>query len=138
VTPGHTVLIVDDDVSVAGAFAMALRSVGYVVHTAHTAEDGLRLAHSERPAVIIVDLRMPFINGTGFLYRLRALPQHCDTLVMVVTGMTVDEELRAELADLRAVVRSKPLGMTDLIGEVGALLSQPPATSSAPGQRLVI
>jgi DNA-binding response OmpR family regulator len=139
VTRGHTVLIVDDDVSVAGAFALALESVGYVVHTAHTAEDGLRLAQYEHPAVIIVDLRMPFINGTGFLYRLRTVPQHRDTPVMVATGIAVDEEQRAELADLGAVVRFKPLSMTDLIAEVDALLGhQPSASSVAPVQRLVI
>jgi hypothetical protein len=48
---------------------------------------------------------MPFISGTGFLYRLRALSQHRDAPVMVVTGARVNKELRAEMADLRAVVR---------------------------------
>jgi DNA-binding response OmpR family regulator len=126
----HTVLVIDDQVSLARAFALALESAGYVVHTAHTAEDGLRLAQSEHPAAIILDLRMPFINGTGFLYRLRTLPQQRETPVMVVTGADVNEELRAELADLRAVLRFKPLGVAALIAEVGALLSHPPGSSS--------
>lgn len=128
-TPAQTVLVIDDQVSLARAFALALESVGYVAHIAHTAEDGLRLAQLEHPAAIILDLRMPFISGTGFLYRLRALPQHRDTPVMVVTGTTVNEELRVELTDLRAVVRFKPLGMTDLIKEVHALLSHPPGST---------
>jgi len=137
-TPAHTVLVIDDQVTLARAFALALESVGYVAHIAHTAEDGLRLAQREHPAAIILDLRMPFISGTGFLYRLRALPQHRDTPVMVVTGAPVNEELRVELADLRATVRFKPLGLTDLIKEVHALLSRPPASSSGPVDRLVI
>ena len=137
-TPAYTVLVIDDQVGLARAFALALESAGYVVHTANTAEDGLRLAESEHPAAIVLDLRMPFINGTGFLYRLRALPRLRDTPVMVVTGITVDEEMRAELADLRAVVRFKPIGVSDLIAGVGALLSQPPASSSASVERLVI
>jgi DNA-binding response OmpR family regulator len=132
VTPALTVLVVDDQVTLARAFALALESVGYVAHIAHTAEDGLRLAQREHPAAIILDLRMPFISGTGFLYRLRALPQHRDTPVLVVTGAPVNEELRAELADLRAVVRFKPLGLPDLIKEVHALLSPGPV------RRLVI
>jgi DNA-binding response OmpR family regulator len=131
-TPAQTILVVDDHVNLARAFAMALESKGYVVHTAHTAEDGLRLAQTEQPAAIILDLRMPFINGSGFLYRLRALPQHRDTPVMVVTGESVNEEMRADLADLRAVLRFKPLGMNQLLTEVAALLTNPPGSTSSP------
>jgi DNA-binding response OmpR family regulator len=130
--PAQTILVIDDHVSLARAFAMALENQGYVVHTAHTAEDGLRLAQSERPSAIILDLRMPFINGTGFLFRLRAFPQHSDTPVMVVTGEAVNEEMRADLANLRAVLRFKPLGMFELLEEVGALLGNPPGPSPSP------
>jgi len=137
VTPAQTILVIDDHVSLALAFALVLEREGYVVHTAHTAEDGLRLAHSEHPAAIILDLRMPFINGTGFLYRLRASPRHRDTPVMVVTGAAVNEETRAELTDLRAVVRFKPLGMTELLTAVRALLGNPPGSSSAQASGLV-
>jgi DNA-binding response OmpR family regulator len=132
VTTGRAVLVIDDEVSLARAVALALERAGYVVHTAQTAEDGLRLAQSEHPAAIILDLRMPFINGTGFLYRLRALPQHVGTPVMVVTGADVNEDLRAELTDLHAVLRFKPFRMSELVTEVGALLSHPLMPSSTP------
>ena len=128
----HTVLVIDDQVSLARAFALALESAGYVVHTAHTAEDGLRLAQSEHPAAIILDLRMPFINGTGFLYRLRACPRHRDTPVMVVTGATVNDEVQAELADLRAVLRFKPFPLSELRAEVHALLGHSTQSFAAP------
>jgi two-component system, OmpR family, phosphate regulon response regulator PhoB len=131
VTPALTVLVVDDDVSLARLVGLALVRAGYVVHIAHTAEDGLRLAQSEHPAAIIVDLRMPFINGTGFLYRLRASPQHRDTPVLVVTGESASDEMRADMAALRAVLRFKPLGMSELITEVSALLGHPPLSASA-------
>jgi DNA-binding response OmpR family regulator len=131
VTSALTVLVVDDDVDLARLVGLALVRGGYVVHIAHTAEDGLRLAQSERPAAIIVDFRMPFINGSGFLYRLRGCPEHRDTPVMVVTGESGTDEMRADLAALRAVLRFKPLGMSELITEVRALLSHPPLSSSA-------
>ena len=130
-TPALTVLVVDDDVSLARLVGLALVRAGYVVHIAHTAEDGLRLAQSQQPAAIIVDLRMPFINGTGFLYRLRASPQHRDTPVMVVTGESASDEMRADMAALRAVLRFKPLGMSELITEVSALVGHPSRSSSA-------
>jgi DNA-binding response OmpR family regulator len=119
-------------VSVAQAFALALQRAGYVVHTAQTAEEGLRLAQREHPAAIILDLRMPFINGAGFLYRLREYPQHSETPVMVVTGESVNDEMRADLTALHAVLRFKPLGMSELVTEVGALLTHPLGTLAAP------
>ena len=66
---------------------------------------------------------MPFINGAGFLYRLRS-SEYCEIPVMVVTGGAVSEETRAELADLHAVVRFKPLGVNELLTAVRTLLSQ--------------
>ena len=130
-TPAQTILVIDDHVSLAKAFALVLEREGYAVHTAHTAEHGLRLAQNEHPAAIILDLRMPFINGAGFLYRLRESPGHSDTPVMVVTGESVNDETRAELAGLRAVVRFKPLGVTELLAEVRALLGTGPNTKPA-------
>jgi DNA-binding response OmpR family regulator len=131
VTPTQTILVIDDNVNIAQGFAMALEGAGYRVHTAHAADHGLRLAQSEHPSAIVLDLRMPFINGAGFLYRLRSSPGLDQTPVMVVTGAEVNDEMRTELADLRAVVRFKPLGLMQLIAEVDGLLKNtqlPPAT----------
>jgi DNA-binding response OmpR family regulator len=119
---GETVLVIDDHVSLAHGFALALQSAGYVAYTAGTAEDGLRLAEGRRPAAIILDLKMPFVDGCGFLYRLRACPEHTETPVLVVTGAAVDDEMKAELEALGTVVRYKPIGLRALLDEVDALL----------------
>src|ERR1051325_3885335 len=123
-----TILVIDDHVNLARAFALVLERDGFVVHVAHTAEDGLELARLEQPAAIVLDLRMPFINGAGFLYRLRADHSSSETPVLVVTGQGVDDEVREELTELRAVLRFKPLGAAELLAEVHALLN----TVSAP------
>jgi len=117
-----TILIVDDNVNLALGFAKALAGAGYTAHAAHTAEEGLRLARAEHPDGIILDIGMPFINGLGFLYRLRALPAHGHTPVMVVTGASLNEETRAELGELRAVIKFKPLGLEQLLVETRMLL----------------
>jgi len=122
------ILVIDDNVNLARGFATGLQRSGYRVNVAHTAEDGLKLADADHPAMIVVDFRMPFINGAGFLYRLRACPKYKNTPVLVVTGATVDDEMRTELADLHAVLRFKPLALVDLLAEVGALLGE--STSS--------
>jgi two-component system, OmpR family, KDP operon response regulator KdpE len=119
----RTILIVDDNVNLALGFAKALAKAGYTAHAAHTAEEGLRLARVEHPDGIILDIGMPFINGLGFLYRLRALPAHGHTPVMVVTGASLTEETRTELGELRAVIKFKPLGLEQLLAETRMLLS---------------
>ena len=124
VTP--RVVIVDDDVSTTQTFAEILALEGYDVRTAMTAESGLREIEETRPDGVILDLRMPFINGLGFLYRLRAVEAaYRQTPVVIVTGdQCLDDGVLDELRDLGAQVRFKPLWCEDLI-EVARSLVQP-------------
>src|SRR5256885_17157885 len=69
---GSKILIVDDDEGVTQTFARMLRLEGYQVRTAVSAETGLREAEDSRPDAIILDLRMPLVDGLGFLRRLPA------------------------------------------------------------------
>ena len=116
------VLIIDDNVNLARGFATALGRAGYEVLVANTADEGLRLAVERPPHAILLDFRMPFVNGVGFLYRLRQLPGLGDVPVMVITGASVDAETRADLQDLHASLRFKPLALSDLLEETRALL----------------
>src|ERR1700709_1506930 len=69
---GETILIVDDDEGVTQTFARMLKLEGYRVRTAVNAESGLQEAVRVRPDAIILDLRMPMLDGLGFLRRLRS------------------------------------------------------------------
>src|SRR3569832_1603452 len=69
-----TILIVDDDRSVADTFARMLKLEGFEVATAINADAGLELAENVRPSAIILDMRMPITNGLQFLRLLRAKP----------------------------------------------------------------
>src|SRR5207245_6233818 len=80
------ILIVDDDEGVTQTFARMLRLEGYQVRTAVSAESGLRVAEESHPDAIILDLRMPLVDGLGFLRRLRAKHEQKQTPVAIVTG----------------------------------------------------
>lgn len=121
--PNPRILIIDDNVSLARGFAIALGHQGYDVVVAHTADDGLNLAAEHQPDAILVDFRMPFVNGVGFLYRLRRLQPLRDVPVMVITGASVTEETRKDLQDLHAALRFKPLTLQDLLEGTRALLN---------------
>jgi DNA-binding response OmpR family regulator len=128
-----TVLVVDDDVILARAFARALTGAGYRVQTAHNAEEALRALPSAPPDAIIVDFRMPLINGIGFLYRLREQQAHHRTPVMVITGdALLSDEIRSELRELGAELRLKPVGLEDLLAATRQLLACVPPAGVGP------
>ena len=125
--PAPTVLVIDDDVVLARAFVRALAGEGYRVHAVHSAEDALRELQADPPDVIILDFRMPRINGVGFLYRLRAQTAHHNTPVMVVTGdALLSDEVRGELRDLGAEMRLKPVSLEELVATTRLLVSRAP------------
>jgi DNA-binding response OmpR family regulator len=118
-----TILIVDDNESVTETFARLLRLEGFDVYTAMTAEIGLREARSVQPDAIILDLRMPLVDGIGFLRRLRAQDDQRETPVAIVTGdYFLDDSVSAEIRRLGAELKFKPLWQEDLVGLARTLL----------------
>ena len=118
-----TVLVVDDDEGVTQTFARMLRFEGYQVRTAITAEEGLIEAEQRHPDAIILDLRMPLVDGLGFLRRLRAHDDQRDTPVAIVTGdYFLDDSVLTELRELGAELQFKPLWLEDLVGLARNLL----------------
>src|SRR5262245_65974297 len=100
-----------------------LRLEGFQVRTASTAESGLHDAQAAPPDAIILDLRMPLVDGLGFLRRLRQFDRSRNIPVAIVTGdYFLEEETSAELRELGAELRFKPLWLEDLVGLARNLL----------------
>ena len=117
------ILIVDDDEAVTETFARMLRLEGYQVRTAGSAQQGLVEAEQSHPDAIILDLRMPLVDGLGFLRRLRAFDEHSTTPVAIVTGdYFLDDSISNELRQLGAELRYKPMWLEDLVGLARNLL----------------
>jgi DNA-binding response OmpR family regulator len=120
----RTILIVDDDRSVADTFARMLKLEGYGVATAVSAEAGLALADSVRPDAIILDMRMPITNGLQFLRQVRAKPHLVEVPVAIVTGdYFLPESIQIELKSLGASLRFKPLWLDDMLALARTLVS---------------
>ena len=117
------ILVVDDDEGVTTTFARMLRLEGFDVRTALNGELGLLEASQSRPDAIILDLRMPLVDGLRFLRRLRADIAQRDVPVAIVTGdYFLDDDIAAELRQLGAEVKFKPLWLDDLVGLARHLL----------------
>ena len=118
------VLLVDDDDAVVKMFTRALELDGFEVWSASSPLDGLRRIEKAQPDAILLDLQMPFVNGLGFLYRLRTNPETRDIPVVVITGNSaMKADTIAELADLGVEVRFKPMEIRDLLDVTRGLVA---------------
>ncbi|MBI3202198.1 MAG: PAS domain S-box protein [Myxococcales bacterium] len=127
VLPGgsRTVLVIDDDPGAAQIAASALGAKGFRAVIASEGESGLRIAASEHPAAVILDLSMPGMDGFEFLRRFRRVPEGARTPVIVWSGkdLTADERVRLQAA-AQAVVLKGAGASTALIDELGAQIKE--------------
>ncbi|HVG55349.1 MAG TPA: response regulator [Vicinamibacterales bacterium] len=120
------VLIVDDDPATADSFSRTLRLEGYEVWAALSAEEGLSLAQTHHPNVIVLDLRMPLTSGLQLLRAIRAIPGLASTPVAIVTGdYGLEDEMRDEIKALGAELRFKPIWIEELVTLARELLRVP-------------
>ena len=70
--PGELILLVEDNDNNRMLVRDVLQATGYRVVEAENAEDGLRMAAEQRPALILMDIQLPGMNGMEALQRLRA------------------------------------------------------------------
>jgi two-component system response regulator MprA len=123
-TPAR-ILIVDDDETVLQTFAKALSLEGYDVRVAASPLVALQEVEDTSPDAILLDLRMPFVNGIGFLYRLRAQEAHQHTPVAIITGDScIDDPALEELHGLDAEIRFKPMWIDEVVTLTRTLLAK--------------
>ena len=80
------VLIVEDEKTACQALSLLLSDEGYKVLKAETGEAGLRVALQEEPDLILLDIRLPDVDGLTVLQRVRAA--YCDAAVIIMTANT--------------------------------------------------
>ncbi len=89
--PEHRVLLVDDDRTIIQALAVRLRALGYDVLTAFDGNSGLALALREQPDAVVLDIRMPGLDGLTVLDRLRDHSATRDLPVIMLSASIVNE-----------------------------------------------
>ena len=92
-----TVLAVDDDPLAIELIEAVLAPEGYTVLKATGGEEGVALARQERPALVILDLLMPEVDGFAVVERLRADPATATIPIVILTSKTMTREERERL-----------------------------------------
>jgi DNA-binding response OmpR family regulator len=116
----QTVLVIDDDRSVRDTIGVMLESEGFRPVLAEDGARGVEQAISEKPELILVDLRMPGLSGAEVCKQLRASGMTTPLIVLsAVCGETEKVELLEIGADDYLV---KPFGARELLARIRAVL----------------
>ncbi len=119
---GELVLIVEDNEKNLKLVRDVLQFKGYETLEATTAEDGLRLAHTRQPALVLMDIQLPGMDGFAAFAQLRANPATRSIPVIAVTASAMSQDRERILAAGFDGYQAKPISVRDLQGLVRQLL----------------
>ncbi len=115
-----TILIVEDEFAVARGIEYALQQEGYVVRVARNGEEGLEFATAQAPDLVILDVRLPGMDGFEVLRRLRASGSKAPVLFLTARDEEVDKVIGLELGADDYL--TKPFSLRELLSRIKALL----------------
>jgi len=120
---GKRVLVVDDDVKTVELVKLYLNRDGYRVLTAYDGVEALRLARESHPALIVLDLMLPGIDG---LEVCRILRDESDVPIIMLTAKTTDQDKLVGLGLGADDYVTKPFSPRELAARVRAVLRRLP------------
>jgi DNA-binding response OmpR family regulator len=115
-----TILVVEDEYAVARGVQYALQQEGYAVTVARSGEEGLEFATTQAPDLVILDVRLPGMDGFEVLRRMRAVGSKAPVLFLTARDDEVDKVIGLELGADDYL--TKPFGLRELMSRIKALL----------------
>jgi CheY-like chemotaxis protein len=115
---GPLVLVIDDNAAFATLVATVLESLGCQVERAASGAEGLRKVASRPPALILLDLHMPEMDGIGVLRRLRGRPPFDKIPVIVLTARQAIDDVTTACRLGATDYMTKPLDPANLVAKV--------------------
>jgi signal transduction histidine kinase len=121
--PTKHVLVVDDVAENRALLVTTLERLGFSVNAASGGREGLALAQSTRPDLILMDIVMPDMSGLEAITKLRAMPSFESVPIIAISAsVTTDVEKKTVAAGANAFL-SKPVDMQTLLAHTGSLLN---------------
>lgn len=120
--PDVKILLVDDEPDILELVGYHLRKEGYSVFTASDGQQGIDTAVRESPALIILDVMMPGMDGMETCEKMRQMPQLRDTLVVFLTALAEDYSMMAGYEAGADDYITKPVKPKVLVSKIKALL----------------
>ena len=118
------ILIIEDDPNSRKLVRDVLQVKGYQTIESETAEEGLRLAKEQRPALILMDIQLPGISGIEALQRLRADPGTTAIPVIAVTASVMTSQQQNVLEAGFDGFEGKPISVVALLKTIQDLMER--------------
>jgi DNA-binding response OmpR family regulator len=115
----HSVLVVEDEPSISSFVAAYLKNAGYAVRTASTGGEALRQVAAEKPALVVLDLMLPDIDGVEVCKRIRT---QSDLPILMLTARDEDIDKIIGLEVGADDYLTKPFNPRELVARVKAIL----------------
>jgi DNA-binding response OmpR family regulator len=115
----QSVLVVEDEASIASFVSAYLKNAGYGVRTAATGGDALRQVAAEKPALVVLDLMLPDIDGIEVCKRIR---QESDLPILMLTARDEDVDKIIGLEVGADDYLTKPFNPRELVARVRSIL----------------
>jgi CheY-like chemotaxis protein len=132
---GEKILDIDDSPTVQRLIEMILASQGYKVVLASDGEEGIAMARSERPALILVDFVMPKMNGFQVCKTLKEDPEFRDTPIILVTSK--GDKVGSKFVDVLGISEyfTKPFQPEELLAKIREVLDRKNTAAPPPPVR---
>ena len=134
-TQAARILLVDDEVSIQRALKPLLRSRGYDVEVAGTAEEALRIVRSQAPDLIVLDLGLPDLEGVEVCRRVRS---ESVVPIVVLSARGAEGDKVSALDQGADDYVTKPFGPEELLARIRVALRRVFSTDEEPSGRLQV
>ena len=121
-TEGKRILLVDDDAEIIESMRAVLESRGYQILVARDGNQGLAMAESDGPDLVVLDMMMPKRSGFLVLEKLRRSNPNPIRVIMITANEGSRHKAYAEMLGVDDYIR-KPFAMDRLLASVDRLLS---------------
>ncbi len=118
------ILIIEDNEKNRKLCRDVLQVKGYRTIESETAEEGIDLAHAEVPAIILMDIQLPGIDGITAMKQLKADPNTKTIPIIAITASAMTNNRKAMLAEGFDGYQTKPFTLKDFFGEVERVLGE--------------
>ena len=122
---GELILLVEDNDKNRKLVRDVLTVKGYRLVEAETGEDGVRLAQEHHPALVLMDIQLPGINGIEALRQLRADTATAGIPVIAVTASAMTHDRQKIMAAGFDAYQSKPISVRPFLDLVREVLDRP-------------
>ena len=124
--PKKTILIIEDEEVFLRPLRAKLIAEGFAVLAAHDGAEGLELARQEKPDMILLDLKMPRMDGMTMLRALRETETGKAVPVLILTVLSINDDTRIrEVAELTPIyyLEKGETPLTEVIEKIREVLS---------------